>query len=165
MVPATSIFTGNGEKWRNTVFDAQKHVYKRGVNDGSEFQTSVPETPALPTVRISLLGVSGSVPRTHRGSIPCASYSFSLSGLSVPCASSGSTFFIHQKPDGSRVKIPFGPWGIAVGSVFGPACTDTEEYMECGYAESGYFEGDCGTPPTCTYDYVECEYMEDDYVL
>jgi hypothetical protein len=36
-IPATTIFLGSGKKLRNTMFDRQKFVYKRGINDGSEF--------------------------------------------------------------------------------------------------------------------------------
>jgi hypothetical protein len=39
-IPATTIFLGSGKKLRNTMFDRQKFVYKRGINDGSEFITS-----------------------------------------------------------------------------------------------------------------------------
>lgn len=37
LVPATIIWQG-GEKYRNTVFNRQKFVYKHGINDGSEFE-------------------------------------------------------------------------------------------------------------------------------
>lgn len=37
LIPATSILKTYGTVYRNTVFNRQKHVYKRGINDGSEF--------------------------------------------------------------------------------------------------------------------------------
>jgi hypothetical protein len=37
LIPATTIFDGGGEKYRNTIFTPQKFVYKAGVDAGSEF--------------------------------------------------------------------------------------------------------------------------------
>jgi len=42
-LPATTIFQGVSTIYRNTVFNRQKFVYKKGINDGSEFQIKVPD--------------------------------------------------------------------------------------------------------------------------
>ena len=42
LVPATSILTCQGTTYRNTIFQRQRFVYKEGINDGSEFQVSLP---------------------------------------------------------------------------------------------------------------------------
>ena len=41
LIPSTVIWD-NGERYRNTVFNRQKFVYRHGINDGSEFQVSQP---------------------------------------------------------------------------------------------------------------------------
>jgi hypothetical protein len=43
VIPATSIFEGVSTIYRNTVFNRQKFVYPKGINDGSEFQTALPD--------------------------------------------------------------------------------------------------------------------------
>lgn len=42
LLPATTILECRGTTIRNTVFNRQKFVYKAGLNDGSEFRTSLP---------------------------------------------------------------------------------------------------------------------------
>lgn len=42
IIPATTIFEGVSTIYRNTVFNRQKFVYPKGINDGSEFQTKLP---------------------------------------------------------------------------------------------------------------------------
>ncbi len=42
IIPATTIFEGVATIYRNTVFNRQKFVYPKGINDGSEFQTKLP---------------------------------------------------------------------------------------------------------------------------
>jgi hypothetical protein len=42
-IPATTIFQGVSTVYRNTVFNRQKFIYKKGINDGSEFQIKVPD--------------------------------------------------------------------------------------------------------------------------
>lgn len=37
LIPATTIFEGGGEKYRNTIFTPQKFVYQAGIDLGSEF--------------------------------------------------------------------------------------------------------------------------------
>lgn len=37
VIPETAILIGGGAVVRNTIFTQQKHVYKRGINEGSEF--------------------------------------------------------------------------------------------------------------------------------
>lgn len=37
LIPATTIFEGGGEKYRNTIFTPQKFVYQSGIDTGSEF--------------------------------------------------------------------------------------------------------------------------------
>lgn len=39
-IPSTTIFLGSSVTYRNTIFDVQKFRYKRGINDGSEFQST-----------------------------------------------------------------------------------------------------------------------------
>lgn len=39
-IPSTTIWSG-GIKYRNTVFQRQKYVYRHGINDGSEFTTKI----------------------------------------------------------------------------------------------------------------------------
>lgn len=41
LIPATTIWEG-GERYRNTIFDQQKHIYERGIDEGSEFQEYQP---------------------------------------------------------------------------------------------------------------------------
>lgn len=43
LLPATTVIDGVSSIYRNTVFNRQKFVYKKGINDGSEFQTRVPD--------------------------------------------------------------------------------------------------------------------------
>lgn len=42
IIPATTIFEGVATIYRNTVFNRQKFVYPKGINDGSEFKIKVP---------------------------------------------------------------------------------------------------------------------------
>ena len=42
LIPSTVIWE-NGERYRNTVFNRQKFVYRHGINDGSEFQVTQPK--------------------------------------------------------------------------------------------------------------------------
>ena len=42
LIPSTTIWE-NGERYRNTVFNRQKFVYRHGINDGSEFQEDQPK--------------------------------------------------------------------------------------------------------------------------
>jgi hypothetical protein len=42
LVPATTILECQGSTYRNTIFHQQRFVYKEGINDGSEFQVSLP---------------------------------------------------------------------------------------------------------------------------
>lgn len=42
LVPATTILECGATTYRNTIFHRQRYVYKQGINDGSEFQTSLP---------------------------------------------------------------------------------------------------------------------------
>ena len=42
LLPATTIFQGQGISYRNTIFHRQRFVYKEGINDGSEFQKALP---------------------------------------------------------------------------------------------------------------------------
>ena len=43
--PATTIWN-SGVKYRNTVFDRQKYVYRHGIDDGSEFQKEIGMFPS-----------------------------------------------------------------------------------------------------------------------
>lgn len=43
LIPATTIFDGISTIYRNTVFNRQKFVYPKGINDGSEFQIKYPD--------------------------------------------------------------------------------------------------------------------------
>jgi hypothetical protein len=43
VIPATTIFEGISTIYRNTVFNRQKFIYPKGINDGSEFQIKVPD--------------------------------------------------------------------------------------------------------------------------
>jgi hypothetical protein len=43
VIPATTIFEGISTIYRNTVFNRQKFIYPKGINDGSEFQTKLPD--------------------------------------------------------------------------------------------------------------------------
>ena len=53
LLPSTTILRDSGVVYRNTVFQRQKFVYKRGLNDGSEFQTRLSEIiPAISPVNI-----------------------------------------------------------------------------------------------------------------
>jgi hypothetical protein len=42
-MPATTIFEGISTIYRNTVFNRQKFIYPKGINDGSEFQIKFPD--------------------------------------------------------------------------------------------------------------------------
>ncbi|MEK6829306.1 MAG: hypothetical protein AABY15_04200 [Nanoarchaeota archaeon] len=42
LIPATTILECQGTTYRNTIFHRQRFVYKEGINDGSEFQSSLP---------------------------------------------------------------------------------------------------------------------------
>jgi hypothetical protein len=54
LLPATTILECQGTTYRNTVFHRQRFVYKEGINDGSEFQNSLPPDlrPPLTPVQI-----------------------------------------------------------------------------------------------------------------
>jgi hypothetical protein len=43
VIPATTIFEGISTIYRNTVFNRQKFIYPKGINDGSEFQIKLPD--------------------------------------------------------------------------------------------------------------------------
>ena len=43
VIPATSIFEGVSTIYRNTEFNRQKFIYPKGINDGSEFKTKIPD--------------------------------------------------------------------------------------------------------------------------
>lgn len=55
LIPATTIFEGGGEKYRNTIFTPQKFVYKAGIDSGSEFETDLPSVleQSLNIIKIS----------------------------------------------------------------------------------------------------------------
>ena len=42
LIPSTVIWE-NGERYRNTIFNRQKFVYRHGINDGAEFQITQPK--------------------------------------------------------------------------------------------------------------------------
>jgi len=54
LIPATTIFE-QGSLYRNTVFHRQRFVYKEGINQGSEFQLSLPPDlrPPLKPIQVS----------------------------------------------------------------------------------------------------------------
>ncbi len=60
-VPSTTIWQG-GTKYRNTIFERQKYVYKHGINDGSEFKT---EQPTSPDISVKIVAVKGRVSNSY----------------------------------------------------------------------------------------------------
>jgi len=54
LIPATSILE-HGTVYRNTIFHRQRFVYKEGINDGSEFQVSLPPEirPVITPVQVN----------------------------------------------------------------------------------------------------------------
>lgn len=67
LIPATTIFDGIGEKYRNTVFTPQKFVYQAGIDAGSEFQTD--QSTFNKNDEFNLLKLNGRVTVTNNGSI------------------------------------------------------------------------------------------------
>lgn len=60
LISATTIIDGQGIKIRNTVFTPQKFVYKRGINESSEFSVKQPEnvSDSLSTISIGQTSVT-----------------------------------------------------------------------------------------------------------
>jgi len=54
LIPATTILECQGTTYRNTLFQRQRFVYKEGINDGSEFQVSLPPDLRPPIKPVSL---------------------------------------------------------------------------------------------------------------
>ena len=65
--PATTIWT-SGVKYRNTVFDRQKYVYRHGIDDGSEFQTKSAMFEKEGSVQA--VTVVSSVPKNPKSVVP-----------------------------------------------------------------------------------------------
>lgn len=55
LIPATTIWQ-SGEKYRNTIFDRQKFIYKRGIDEGSEFAKRQPDVLSSPLTPLSIVG-------------------------------------------------------------------------------------------------------------
>lgn len=55
LIPATTILDCRGTTYRNTLFNRQKFVYPKGINDGSEFQIALPPVfePKINAVKVS----------------------------------------------------------------------------------------------------------------
>jgi len=66
LLPATTILKSNAVVYRNPVFHTQKFVYKSGLNDGSEFRTSLnlydPQVYGPQIDSVVDFGVTGDVP-------------------------------------------------------------------------------------------------------
>lgn len=71
LIPATTIFDGISEIYRNTVLNRQKFVYPAGINVGSEFQIKYPEQ-FFPVIAGAV--VKSKVNDVHKGTI--AAYTF-----------------------------------------------------------------------------------------
>jgi len=57
LIPATTIFEGEGVTYRNTMFNRQKFVYPPGINSGSEFQIEAPLSTDLAVDVFSVHGI------------------------------------------------------------------------------------------------------------
>lgn len=92
LLPATTIVDGLGVLYRNTMFNRQMYVYKKGINDGSEFQIKAPVSPNISIngfsvnttvndineMSISVLNVAASMPQTITPTISAVQVTNSL---------------------------------------------------------------------------------------
>lgn len=82
LIPATTIFDGLGEKYRNTIFTPQKFVYQAGIDAGSEFQTN--QNTFNKQDEFNIVKISGGVSVPTNGSIntyfSLGSYQYSPDG-------------------------------------------------------------------------------------
>ncbi len=74
LTPATTIISGNGTRYRNTVFTPQKFTYKRGIDEGSEF-SNLTSNEISDTLYISTITADVTLP------INCSKNIFELNGL------------------------------------------------------------------------------------
>jgi hypothetical protein len=65
LIPATTILNGAGTIYKNTVFNRQKFVYKRGLNDGSEFRNEVITPPEMSLTPVVINGDADNVEETY----------------------------------------------------------------------------------------------------
>ena len=96
LIPATTIFDGQGTIIRNTIFNRQKFVYKTGINDGSEFKTRLSNyesnlTPvALTTslneqlkLNLNTISITSSVSTIIKASLVYTSFNGSINSNSI----------------------------------------------------------------------------------
>ena len=68
LIPSTVIWE-NGERYRNTIFNRQKFVYRHGINDSSEFQVTQPSTIEGSICTFCIEGKNISVKKGSTGTI------------------------------------------------------------------------------------------------
>lgn len=167
LIPATTIFAGTGEKWRNTVFHPQKFVYKRGINDGSEFSNVVKINPDL-AAKKRIIKVQARKTTSNYGKVGVLEFNGTITGISYPCINSGSTSYSHYKRvDDTVLGVFIGGWDSVYSFAFGPLCPQCEiVYAECSedYFADDYTDCTCYPVTTCATEYVVCDYVGDDYV-
>lgn len=168
VIPSTTIFLGNSEVWRNTIFHPQKFVYKRGINDGSEFSNTVKVDDDL-RIKLKYLSITGNVNTILTGKTNTFKSSISDIEFSYPCIDVNlDTSFIHRRLiSNDELTVFFGNWDSTLTNTYGPLCKACEDgyFVECGYLENGYYGCDCPNEPSrCTTIYVDCDYVEDVYV-
>jgi len=167
-IPATTIVIGSGERWANIVHHPQKYVYKRGINDGSEFQQTVKVDPDLPNLKLNLLSVKGTINKSITGRLGTLSFGINDIFFGYPCIGGNNEFYEYTRnQENNKLRVNIGNWSATYDSSFGEECPTCDTfYTECAYTEDGYWECDCVILPDdpCTMDYVDCGYVEIDYV-
>ena len=92
LLPATTILNTNAVIYRNPLFHTQKFVYKRGLNDGSEFRTSLNlYDPQIygPQIDSTIdLGVTGNVPMITINPVVVEGVNQSINAFTVSAPSS-----------------------------------------------------------------------------
>ncbi len=105
MIPSTTIISDKSITYKNTIFDAQKFRYKKGVNDGSEFSTRVPGSGA--TVTVTPLKFSGTEYREIKAEI--RNMELRTSNLYIGFCLSSNTQFASVR--GNLVNV--GEWEVS----------------------------------------------------
>lgn len=95
VLPATTVWEG-GVRYRNTLFDKQKFIYKRGVDEGSEFRTDAADQPIAIIEPLELTGevlVSPDI-TVFSSPVTCGFYEGGYSvTMGYDCRADGETIF------------------------------------------------------------------------
>lgn len=102
-IPSTTIWEG-GKKYRNTVFDRQKFVYKHGENDGSEFRK---EQPSISEVNVFISQINGTVNLPYIGDIHSTIKILSSFSTTMSFPDAGGEIIVESKNSGNLKVIPY----------------------------------------------------------